>query len=95
MAITKTDGRTAIVGQPSPDFVTVYGRDGVARQKFPIDAKECVATGDFFYEKPSDEEIEAAQEAEVPEPQQPVQPEAGEEVGNSPKRRGRKPKGDS
>ena len=83
MAITKTDGTTAIRRGPAPEFVTIYDEVGNAFEKFPIDARECVGTGRFSYRKPeaaADETETAPQvEASVVEP----------------KKRGRKSKGDS
>jgi hypothetical protein len=89
MAITKTDGATAIKRGPTPDFVTIYDEDGNAFQKFPVDARECVESGCFSYQKPETADSETEQAAEVtPEAEAPPPPVA------EPKKRGRKPKGE-
>jgi hypothetical protein len=86
MAITKTDGATAIKRGPTPDFVTIYDEDGNAFQKFPVDARECVESGCFSYQRPEATADETEETAEVEAPPPPVV---------EPKKRGRKPKGET
>lgn len=68
---------------PLPEIITIYDADGNAREKFPVDAAECVATGRYFYEKPEGgaEKTEAAEEVNLPDAEQSEQSETGEGEG--------------
>lgn len=65
MAISLSDIPRPVGRAPAPDRITVYDTEGNAYEKWPIDARECVESGSFYYEKPAHVEATKAKEPEA------------------------------
>ena len=88
-----TSERRTIKGPPGPERVKIYAKDGTMLDVFPVDAREIVAGGEYFYEPPAP--VETAVESNVSGPivQEVLASEDSvSEEAEAPRRRGRPPK---